>query len=76
MGIVLSHVINMFDPNVVSIGGGLSKAFDCFKDSLFVALKTHSPSFSLNDISILESKFKKTSTMVGASLMVKNAKGL
>ena len=30
-GKVLSHVINMLDPQIVTIGGGLSKAFNCFK---------------------------------------------
>ena len=29
LGIVLSHIINMIDPQVISIGGGLSNAFDC-----------------------------------------------
>ena len=28
LGIVLSHVINMLDPQVITIGGGLSKGFD------------------------------------------------
>ena len=47
LGIILSHVINMIDPQVITIGGGLSKGFDCFKDTMFLALEKHAPSFKL-----------------------------
>ena len=72
IGIVLSHVINMIDPQVITIGGGLSKAFDCFKNSMFLAIKKHSPSFKKNKIVIVPSKFREISTMIGACIMVKN----
>ena len=74
LGIVLSHVINMIDPQVITIGGGLSKAFDCFKDEMFSCLEKHAPSFSLNHIIIDQSKSEGESTMLGASLMVKKLK--
>ena len=74
LGIVLSHVINMLDPQVITIGGGLSKAFDCFKDLMFSELKKYSPSFSINNIIISPSKPRETSTLLGASMMVKNIK--
>ena len=45
LGIVLSHVINMIDPQVISIGGGLSNAFNCFKESMFSVIEKHAPSF-------------------------------
>jgi len=76
LGVVLSHVVNMIDPQVITIGGGLSKAFDCFKDKMFSALKRHAPSFSANHIAISPSKLDEDSTMLGASLMVKNIKNL
>ena len=76
LGIVLSHVINMIDPQVIIIGGGLSKAFDCFKDEMFFSLEKHAPSFSLNHIIIDQSKSQGESTMLGASLMVKKIKDL
>ena len=31
-------MINKLDPGVISIGGGLSNAFDCFKDNMFKTL--------------------------------------
>ena len=39
LGIILSHIINMIDPNTITIGGGLSYAFDCFKNSMFATIK-------------------------------------
>lgn len=74
LGIILSHVINMIDPQVISIGGGLSNAFDYFKDKMFESLIEHAPSFSINNIIISASRLKETSAMLGASMMVKNIK--
>ena len=71
LGIVLSHIINMIDPEVISIGGGLSKAFNCFETKMYSALKKHSPSFNINHIIVTQSKLREKSTMIGASLMVK-----
>jgi len=72
LGIILSHVINMIDPQVIAIGGGLSKAFECFKGAMLEALEKHAPSFNLNNIVIAQSKLREQSTMLGASMMVKN----
>jgi len=74
LGIVLSHVINMIDPNVISIGGGLSNGYDCFKEVMFETLKIHAPSYSINNIIIAPSKLREKSTIIGASLMIKNNK--
>ena len=74
LGIVLSHVINMIDPQVISIGGGLSKAFDCFKNTMFEQIKIYSPSYNVNQIIIARSKLRELSTMVGACQMVKEIK--
>lgn len=76
LGTVLSHVINMIDPEVIAIGGGLSKSFDCFKDEMFSAIREHTCSFNLNQINICPSELGSQSTMLGASLMVKNIKNL
>lgn len=74
LGIVLSHVINMIDPQVISIGGGLSKAFDCFKNPMFKQIKIYSPTYNVNQIIIARSKLRELSTMVGACQMVKEIK--
>ena len=74
LGIVLSHVINMIDPQVISIGGGLSNAFPYFKESMFSVIKENAPSFNVNHIIIAQSKLRESSTMIGACLMVKSRK--
>lgn len=74
LGLVLSHVINMIDPQIITIGGGLSKAFKCFNEKMFATLKEHAPSYNLNKIIIAQSQLRERSTMVGASIMVKNIK--
>ena len=74
LGKILSHVINMIDPQIISIGGGLSKAFNCFNVSMINEVKLHSPSYNVNQIIIARSKLRELSTMVGACQMVKNIK--
>ena len=74
LGVVLSHVINMIDPQVISIGGGLSKAFDCFKNPMFKQIKIYAPTYNVNQIIIARSKLRELSTMVGACQMVKEIK--
>ena len=76
LGVVLSHVINMLDPEIISIGGGLSNAYDCYKESMFNEIKLHTPSYNINSINILPSKLKEQSTMTGACLLVKNIKNI
>ena len=64
----------MLDPEVISIGGGLSKAFDCFKNTMNSALKENSLSFKINNIVIAPSKVRELSTMIGAAMLVKRNK--
>tara|TARA_B100000029_G_C17572374_1_gene957069 strand:+ start:79 stop:969 length:891 start_codon:yes stop_codon:yes gene_type:complete len=76
LGQALSHVINMLDPAVISIGGGLSNAFDCFQDSMFKTIEKYSPTFIHHRIKIEPSNLKEKSTMLGACVYVKNKKNI
>ena len=40
----------MIDPNVITLGGGLSKAFNCFKSSMLTSIKENSPTFNIENI--------------------------
>ena len=62
----------MLDPNIISLGGGLSNAYDCFKKPMIEMLNLHAPSYKAKYIIIKPSKAKEQSTMIGASLMIKN----
>jgi len=74
LGIVLSHIINMIDPNIIVLGGGLSKAFDCFKKTMFSSIEENAPTFNYNNIIIVQSELGEKSSMLGASIMVKKNK--
>jgi len=73
LGIAMSHIVNMIDPDVIAIGGGLSNAFKCFSKKMFESIKKHSPSYSYNKILINTSLNKEKSTMLGASIFARNA---
>ena len=66
LGIALSHLINVIDPQVIVFGGGLSNAFFCYKKELINTLNNHSYSFKMNEILISNSKDKEKSTFLGA----------
>ena len=72
LGLVLSHVVNLLDPGVVSISGGMSSAFPFFKSAMGEVLKKYSPSFSYNNIKVIESVNKVDSAHLGAALLVQN----
>lgn len=70
LGTVLSHVINMLDPDIISIGGGISHAFPYFKESMITEIIRYSPAYSLYNPTIIESIQKEKSAMLGAAKMV------
>ena len=69
LGMCLTHVVNMIDPNFISIGGGLSSAFILFKHSLEKILSTNCPSYNEHNIQIMESRLKEDAAMLGATLL-------
>ena len=74
LGLVLSHFINMIDPDRISIGGGISGAFKFFESKMKELVSTHCPAYNNFKIDIFESKKKELSSQVGAALLVKNSK--
>ena len=70
LGMALSHFVNMVDPEIISIGGGVSKAFEFFEASMRTTLEKFSPSYRKNNIYIFESKHKELSSQIGAALLL------
>ena len=70
LGLAMSHFINMIDPQMISIGGGVSKAFKFFNKSMKSTIKNHCPSYIKNEIDIFESKHKELSAQIGAALLL------
>ena len=72
LGLYLSHVINMFDPHAISIGGGLSNAFCHFQKSMKETITKYAPSYSHYEINIFESAEKELSAKRGAAMLSNN----
>ena len=70
LGLAISHFINMIDPQMISIGGGVSKAFKFFSNSMKSTIRYNCPSYVKNGIDIFESKHKELSAQVGAALLL------
>ncbi len=68
LGLCISHVINMFDPDAISIGGGLSNAFKYFHNPMRNNIIKYSPAYVHYDINIFESPSKELSAKRGAAL--------
>ena len=71
LGLAVSHFINMIDPEIISIGGGISKSFDLFKASMENTVKEFSPSYNNFNTKIIESNHKELSSQLGAALLLK-----
>ena len=52
LGLALSHFINMMDPEMISIGGGVSRAFNSFESAMISSLNEFSPSYKNFNIKI------------------------
>jgi len=71
LGLVSSHLVNLLDPAVITLGGGISGAFPYFVGSMKVVLSEYSPSFIYNSIKIKTSKDQLNSTHLGAAMFIK-----
>ena len=72
LGLVSSHLVNLLDPAVITLGGGISRAFPYFKGSMEAVLYEYSPSFLYNSIKIKASLDQLISTHLGTSLFLRD----
>lgn len=75
VGLFLSHAVNMLDPDIITIGGGISNAFRFFEKSMCAKLEQFAPAFSYYGIHIIESTGKEFSSMSGAAMLAKKRIG-
>ena len=71
LGLVSSHLVNLLDPAVITLGGGISKAVPFFIGSMEAVLSESSPSFIYHSIKIKASKDQLNSTHLGAAMFIK-----
>ena len=69
LGVKLSLLINLFDPEVVVIGGGFEEAGELFLDEVNKAVKKFSFSEMRKNLKIVLSKLGKAATSLGAALI-------
>ena len=72
LGLMSSHLINILDPAAIVYGGGISKSFKFFKNTLTHQLIKHCPSYTYNNIFIKPSSDQLKSIHIGASLLAIN----
>jgi glucokinase len=75
LGVGLATFVNIFDPEVIAIGGGLSEAGDLVLEPARreLLLRSHSPSRNL--VEIREATLGAKSGMLGAAALARNEEG-
>jgi predicted NBD/HSP70 family sugar kinase len=74
LGRAISYVINLFNPEMIVIGGKLSNAGPCLMEPLMEAAQNFSIAKLYSDVSIVLSKLGPTSASLGAATMAINDK--
>ena len=69
LAIGLANIINFIDPQVISIGGGVSNASDIMLDGLSEKVKQHLPFKEGNIADIVIAQFKNDAGILGASAL-------
>lgn len=70
LGIGIGSLVNIFDPDVVIIGGGISKSGKILFDSIYPSLYKHCLKFYEGKIKLLPTKFQDYSGVVGAASLI------
>ncbi len=68
LGIGLAHFINIFDPDIVILGGGLSEIDMLYKPAIN-EMKRHLANKDLSKIPVIKSKLGENAILLGASML-------
>lgn len=66
LGVGLANIINTFNPKLVSIGGGLSNAWDMFYDKMICVMNRLALKANNEDVEIIKATLGKNVGLVGA----------
>ena len=69
LAIGIANIVNFIDPEVISIGGGISNASDILLDGLSEQVKQHLPFKDTKIGDIVIAKFKNDAGIIGASAL-------
>ncbi len=70
LGLGLSVLVQLFDPEIIVLGGGVTKALKLFEDDMKAALKAHTYCHLYEDIKIVMAGLGDNAGVVGAALLV------
>ncbi|MFC1725351.1 ROK family protein [candidate division KSB1 bacterium] len=69
LGMLVSGLINFFDPDAVILGGSLSRSYKFFKDDLIEVLKASINKGPLENLKILVSDLGEKGAVIGAAVL-------
>jgi len=72
LGYALSYLVNILDPEIIVIGGSISKAYDCFIDFTQNMLKKYTKSY--NQLKVVKAKYSNLSGIIGAGFLASQIK--
>jgi len=74
LGFGLSNVINLFNPEIIIVGGGMSLAGDRLLNTVRDTIKKHSLKISSEVCSVVQAKLGDSAGMIGAASYAKDMK--
>jgi predicted NBD/HSP70 family sugar kinase len=69
LGIRVAYLVNIFNPDIVVIGGGVEKAGDIFMDAVKAAVKKYSFEEPADIVKIIPSMLEDNAVMLGAAAL-------
>jgi glucokinase len=73
LGVGIASVVNIFDPEVVAIGGGVSGAFQCMEKRLNEVVSRRAYIAAANTVHITRAHLGNDATAVGAAMIAKES---
>ncbi|MBZ4655729.1 MAG: glucokinase [Thermoanaerobacter sp.] len=71
LGIGLTNVINILDPEMIVLGGGISKALNLFKESMISTIRQRCFKYLTQDLSVEVAKLEDNVVLIGAYALAK-----
>ena len=71
IGIALSSIVNLLNPEIIIIGGGVAQAGDLLFDPIRETINKRSLKIAANAVKIVPAELGESSGVIGASLLVK-----
>lgn len=71
LGLALSGIINLLDPQIIIIGGGISAAGSVLFDSVRKTIQNRMMSEPLKDVKVVKTRLGQNASIIGATFLVR-----